>query len=189
MFKKNLKILAVFGALAMSGAAYSLTQRQSSEVNSATTASTAMTETYQIELCTDGDTCRVFVLGGKKMRVRLVGIDAPEIRKNKKSEGQPFALEAKNFLNKQIQDKKVTIKEYGNDMYGRVLGEIYFENRNINLELVSRGFAEVYRGKAPAGVDTDAYRKAQAEAQASKLGIWSADTYQSPKDFRKKHKH
>ncbi|MHC4215299.1 MAG: thermonuclease family protein, partial [Planctomycetota bacterium] len=35
----------------------------------------------------------------------------------------------------------------GTDRYGRVLGVVYFEGKNINIEMVKAGLAEVYKGK------------------------------------------
>lgn len=195
--KKHLQKLIAACLVAISGVAYSLSQNQS-ESQSAQGPSLAIesktlhpqpTTEFKIELCTDGDTCRGFAADGKKMKVRLVGIDAPETSKGKKQNGQPFALEAKNYLNESVQNKTVQVKEYGTDNYGRTLGEIYFNDRNINLELVSKGFAEVYRGRPPSGLDTNSYREGEREAQKNKAGIWSQSEYLSPKDFRRAKKH
>lgn len=191
------KIIAAF-VVAISGVAYSLSQNQTLThfaQNTTTTAPTAaaLTEplgtSFKVELCSDGDTCRGFTSDGKKMRVRLVGIDAPETSKGKKQSGQPFALEAKDYLNANVQNKTVQVKDYGTDKYGRTLGEIYFSRRNINVELVSKGFAEVYRGRPPPGLNINIYRQAERDAQKNKTGIWSQADYLSPKDFRKSKKH
>ncbi len=45
--------------------------------------------------------------------------------------------------------KTVDIKGYGLDRYGRILGVVFVDGKNVNLELVKSGLAEVYRGKPP----------------------------------------
>ena len=42
---------------------------------------------------------------------------------------------------------------YGTDRYGRTLGVVYVDGKNVNLEMVKAGLAEVYRGKPAPGFD------------------------------------
>jgi micrococcal nuclease len=138
--------------------------------------------------CNDGDTCRLRKQDGEVIKLRLVGIDAPETRGNRKKnkKRQPFAIEAKSFLNKISQNKVATLKSYGVDSFGRQLGELWVDGKNINVSLVGEGFAECYRGRPPKGYNTAACETAEKTAKAQKRGIWSLDTYESPKDFRRK---
>jgi micrococcal nuclease len=137
--------------------------------------------------CNDGDTCKLNCPSEGTVKVRLVGIDAPETRgKSKKSGRQPFALEAKEFLNKKIVGQEVLLHSYSRDLYGRTLGDLVFKGKSINMDLVENGLAECYRGKPPKEYSQSDCISAQSKAQNSKKGIWSLENYQSPKDFRKK---
>jgi endonuclease YncB( thermonuclease family) len=136
----------------------------------------------------DGDTLRAESLG-IEVTVRLVGIDAPKTSKKKNQPGQPFSQRAKIHLQKLVLDKTVEIEGYGLDRYSRFLGVVFIDGKNVNLEMVKEGLAEVYRGKPPAGFDSQPYRKAEQEARKNKHGMWSqGDKYISPKDWRKQQK-
>ena len=88
-----------------------------------------------------------------EIKVRLVGIDAPEISRKKRQPGQPYSQQAKKYLADLVLNKIVDIKGYGLDRYNRILGVIYLYPRNINLEMVKAGLAEVYRGEPPEGFE------------------------------------
>jgi micrococcal nuclease len=58
---------------------------------------------------------------------------------------------------------------------------------NINLQMVKKGMAEVYRGRHPKGLDLNIYRQAKKVARQTIKGMWRlGDTDQSPKDWRKR---
>ena len=142
---------------------------------------------YKCTRVTDGDTITV-VTGGQKFTIRLVGIDAPETSKKKHDPGQPFSQQSTKFLAGMVLNKYVDIVSYGNDRYGRTLGVVYVDGKNVNLEMVKAGLAEVYRGKPAPGFDNDPYQKAEDEARSAGKGMWSlGDKYISPKDWRKYH--
>jgi len=123
------------------------------------------------------------------MKVRLAGIDTPETSKSKRDPGQPFSQHAKKYLAGLILNKAVEIKYYGLDRYYRVLGVIFLEGKNINLEMVRAGLAEVYRGKPPKGFDSKPYLQAEAEAKETQKGMWSlGDKYVSPMEWRKMYR-
>jgi micrococcal nuclease len=121
-----------------------------------------------------------------EIKVRLVGIDAPEISRKKREPGQSFSYQAKEFLADLVLNKPVDIKGYGLDRYNHVLGVIYLFGTNINIEMVRAGLAEVYRGKPPHGLDLTPYWEAEKEAKGAKRNMWSqGDKYISPKDWRR----
>ena len=115
---------------------------------------------------TDGDTITV-TQNGFKTTIRLVGIDAPEKSRKKHEPGQPFSQTSTKYLAGMVLNKYVDIVPYGNDRYGRTLGVVYVDGKNVNLEMVKAGLAEVYRGKPAPGFDNGPYQKAEDEA-------WSA---------------
>jgi len=88
-----------------------------------------------------------------EIKVRLVGIDTPETKKGKHKLGQPFGQKAKKFLARMVLNKQVFIKGYGTGPYNRILGVVYVDRKNVNLELIKAGLAEVYQGKPPRGFD------------------------------------
>ena len=79
----------------------------------------------------DGDTITV-LLDKTHHRIRLEHIDAPE-------SGQDFGTKAKQVLGDKVFGKEVKIVWTGRDKYKRILGEVFLEDRNINLEMVREG--------------------------------------------------
>ena len=131
----------------------------------------------------DGDTIQVKGFG-LKFTIRLMGIDTPELgRKGKKR--QPYSLQAKQKLTHLLQEKTISLKQYGMGKYNRVLAEIFVNETNINLEMVRSGFAQVYRGKRSKKFDATPYFQAEKRAKLSRKGMWiqGAD-YKSPWQWR-----
>jgi len=89
-------------------------------------------ETIIIERVIDGDTV---VVNNKS--IRLLGINSPE-------RGELYYKEAKEFLEDLVLNKSLTIEITGQDQYYRDLAYLFDGNKNINLELVQKGFANVY---------------------------------------------
>jgi len=124
-----------------------------------------------------------------KIKVRLVGIDSPELKRGKHKPGQPFGQKAKKFLARLVLNKQVFIKGYGLDYHNRILAVVYVDKKNINLEMIKAGLSEAYRGKPAHGFDPSPYRTAEAQAKSQKRGMWSqGDKYISPRDWRRLHK-
>jgi endonuclease YncB( thermonuclease family) len=142
---------------------------------------------YEVFRVVDGDT---FVVkhGSVKLTIRMVGIDAPEASTSKHRAGQPFSRQSTQHLSSLILNKNVDVRSYGADRNGRTLGEVFLLNgKNVSLEMVQVGLAEVYRGRPTPGLDLEPYWKAENEARAEKRGMWVQDQYVSPLDFRKTH--
>ena len=142
-------------------------------------------EKFKVIKVYDGDT---FMAEGHniKIMVRLIGIDTPEkANKKKQKPGQPYSQKAGEYLAKMILNKMVKIKSYGIGSYNRLLAEVFVDNKNVNLELLGSGFAEVYNGKLSKNFDIAPYRKAEMKARESQKGIWSLGSkYISPKKWR-----
>jgi micrococcal nuclease len=143
---------------------------------------------YEVYRVVDGDT---FIVkhGSIKITIRLVGIDAPEASTSKHRAGQPFSRQSTQYLSSLILGKTVDVKSYGADRNGRTLGEVFLLNgKNVNIEMVQAGLAEVYRGKPAAGLDMGPYCKTEEEAKAAKRGMWQlGDQYVSPRHWRRTH--
>lgn len=122
----------------------------------------------QVVAVIDGDTIGV-MLDGKETRVRLYGIDAPE-------KSQPHGMDAKAALSGMIFGKVVRIEDHGQDRYGRKIGRIHCQDRDINLELVRDGWAWWYVDYAKRDSELSS---AEAEAREARRGLW-ADPDQIP---------
>jgi len=134
---------------------------------------------------TDGDTINV-IRNGQKEIIRLVGIDAPEKSKKKHEPGQPFSQKSTKYLAGLVLNKSVDVKSYGTDRYGRTLGVVFVDDKNVNLEMIKAGLAEVYRGPPAKGLDLDPYWKAEKEAREAGREMWSlGDKYISPREWRR----
>ena len=101
----------------------------------------------------DGDTVTVIFLIGEvpvKYKIRLKGIDTPEIRagKGKLKIEKLAAIQAKQYLSSLVLNKIVDLTIHGWDKYGgRVLGTIFFINQNINRLMIDNGYAKEYGGE------------------------------------------
>ena len=123
------------------------------------------------------------------IKVRLVGIDAPETSKKKDELGQPYSRQATKYLAGLVLNKTVDIKDYGSDRYNRILGVLYVDGNDINLEMVKAGLAEVYRGLAPHRFNLAPYWQAAKEARDAGKGMWvQGDKYVSPKTWVRTHR-
>jgi micrococcal nuclease len=149
--------------------------------------STSLAGQFEVTTIYDGDT--IMAEGHDIIiYVRLAGVDAPEIASKNHERTQPFGQESKQYLENTILNKSVEIKGYGIDQYpyNHLIGEIFLEDTNINIELIRQGLAEVWREEPPAGLLIAPYIEAQEEARAAGRGIWSlGDSYVSPRDWRK----
>lgn len=140
-------------------------------------------ESVIVDECIDGNTCIVSI-GERKINVRLVGIDPPEMA-TKKHKGQPYSIEATNHLNNMIKGKAVHLNLYKWDEYDRFFGEIEINHIDVNMEMLQSGYAEVYRGENI--IDTRFHQIAEQVARIQKINIWSNPHYMSPKEFRRIH--
>jgi endonuclease YncB( thermonuclease family) len=68
-----------------------------------------------------------------------------------------------------------------------MLGAVFLEDgKNVNIEMIKAGLAEVYRGKPASGLDMGPYWKAEQEAKAANRGMWQlGDKYVSPREWRR----
>ena len=143
---------------------------------------------FSVTRVTDGDTVKV-TGNDVNMTIRLVGIDAPETSKKKNEPGQPFSRKSTKYLASLVLNKSVEVISYGTDRYGRTLGVVFVGDKNVNLEMVKVGLAEVYRGRPADGLDLGPYWGAEAEAKKAGIGMWSlGDKYISPKEWRRIHR-
>ena len=116
----------------------------------------------------DGDTIDVTAVG----RVRLLGIDAPEIGRGFDTSA-PFGREARERLTTLILHRWVRIEQEGPalDLYNRHLGYVMTEDGTcVNTTLVREGLARVSARTPLARLQE--LQRAESEAQAFRRGMW-----------------
>lgn len=133
----------------------------------------------------DGDTITV-LWDGRRERVRLIGIDAPEL------EQRPWGQKAKRYLKDLLNASQWTVSlEFDvekTDKYGRLLSYVWTPDRRmINVQMLGEGYAMLFT--FPPNVRyVDEFRKAQDEARRKGLGIWGrGGLKETPGEWRKEH--
>lgn len=120
----------------------------------------------------DGDTITALTSQKEKIKIRLYGIDAPELK-------QPFGKASKRHLIDLISNKSLNINEKGKDKYGRTLAVLYNGDKDINVQMVIDGYAWAY------DKFSKDYVTFQQNAQLLKKGLWIDKDVVRPSDFRK----
>jgi len=124
----------------------------------------------------DGDTVRVESLDGIGLgRVRLLGIDAPELAHEEEA-ADCFAHDARRHL-RQLLCPCVLVKltadagERDRDVYGRLLRYLEVGDVDVAEAMLAQGAARRYPGPLERG---RAYDDAAAMARAAKAGLHAA---------------
>ncbi len=150
-----------------------------------THASTPRTLVAKVERVSGGDTISAFTYEGTKLRIRLLGIDAPEVPHGEKP-GQPFGEEAREFLTRLIGGRTIRVETYGPHGFDHTLAMVFLGTVNVNVEMVQQGLAEVYRG-APCKAYCRDLRVAELRAKQDRIGMWAQGaSYESPATFRRR---
>ena len=148
-----------------------------------THAATPRSLSATVERVSDGDTVVAITANQTKLRLRLLGIDAPEIAHGKKP-GQPLGEEARGYLASLLEGKRVRVEAFGADRYRRILAFVWLGDLNVNLEMLRRGLAEMYRGTKCAAYCRET-EQVEATARRERVGMWSLGAqYESPATFR-----
>lgn len=125
----------------------------------------------------DGDTIDI-LQNNQAYRIRLSGIDAPEKQ-------QPFGQRSRQNLSKMIALKNVTALGDKQDRYGRLIGTIYYNNKDINAQQITSGFAWAYRYKGKAS--TPKYVHMESAARNASIGLWSEPNPIEPWKWRREN--
>lgn len=124
----------------------------------------------------DGDTIDVDT-GSGAQRVRIIGIDTPEIGRGGKTD-ECYAREAREILDELIiyrSDVKLITDPTQSDVdrYGRLLRHVHHEGRSVALTLIEAGAG--YEHTYDAAYDgQEAHRAAQDAAERDGRGLWVA---------------
>lgn len=132
--------------------------------------------TGKVSKVIDGDTIELLTKENPynhiaKLKIRLYGIDAPELK-------QAYGKEAKEFLSALILKQEVSLIIENKDKYDRFVGTLFLKGQDINKEMVKNGYAHAYESFSKK------YLAEQANAKMFKLGLWQDERVMSPSEFR-----
>lgn len=112
----------------------------------------------------DGDTLDATPVGeARPVRIRLEGVDAPEL-------GEVFSRDAQNFLRTLVFDRRVRVEGRELDRYGRLVARVFGPGGDVSLELLRAGLA--CHAYAP---DARLARE-ESDARRRGVGFWAAET-------------
>ncbi len=132
----------------------------------------------------DGDTVTVLDAGKIQHKIRLAGIDAPELN-------QPFGRVSRQHLADQVAGRIVVIEWTKRDKYQRLVGKVLLNGRDINITQIEAGLAWHYKKYASEQNPEDRQHYAHVEelASASRLGLWQDSDPVPPWEYRKVSMH
>jgi micrococcal nuclease len=148
-----------------------------------TTAPSAVEANATVVRIVDGDTLDVTTGGDRGERVRLIGVDTPEVAHEASGDrpGNPaecFGDEAKVFTGSLLPAGTAVRLErdvVARDDYGRLLAYVYRASDGVfvNYELARHGFAQPLTIQ-PNSRFADLIVEATRRAESDELGLWSA---------------
>ena len=115
-----------------------------------------------------------------KIKYRLHGIDAPEMKQSCKMKEKNYksGLKSKEFLVSLIGNKSVKCNHKDIDRYKRIVAECFVGKTNLNRELVRNGWALAYREYSKDYIADEEF------AKENNLGMWKG-IFIHPKKWRK----
>lgn len=127
----------------------------------------------------DGDTIDVGLPDGRRAvtRIRLWGVDCPEIAHGEREEDAYFGREAMAFVQEHVVGRRVRLEldpiRSLRDRYGRLLAYVYFDDTGemLNEILVARGLA--YADRRFRHVFKDRLVKVEKKAMRERVGLWA----------------
>ena len=134
----------------------------------------------------DGDTIHARVKNGPSERLRLLGIDTPEIHDSakldrdarqsgkSKEEIQALGRLARDFTRSRLDGKDVSLEldVQTRDTYGRLLAYVWVGGTLFNMLILREGYAQILT--IPPNVRyVELFLECQREALEHKRGLWS----------------
>jgi micrococcal nuclease len=126
--------------------------------------------------------------------IRICTIDTPETAKFGKS-GQPFGLDAKEYLSGLLEHRNIQVQILTKDQYGRAVAQVrtgfWPFYKYADQKMLQAGLAEVYRGGGAVYGDKglEAYSAMETKAQGKKKGMWSqGDKRESAAEYKARTK-
>jgi micrococcal nuclease len=121
----------------------------------------------------DGDTVIARLASGRVEKVRLLGVDTPEVVDPRKPV-QCFGPVASAFTKSQLTGRRVSLEldAEQRDKYGRLLAYVILDGHRYNDELLERGYAR-FLVIPPNGAHARAMLREELAARAARRGLWS----------------
>lgn len=124
---------------------------------------------------TDGDTI-VVVQGDQEHRVRIIGINTPEIAgsgREAECYGAEATLKARTLLDGKVVILQTDPTQDTYDTHNRLLAFVAVDGRDFGSEMIAEGFAEEFTYRVPHQRQSE-YRAAEAVAKNTGLGLWGS---------------
>ncbi len=130
---------------------------------------------YHVVHVVDGDTIDV-EKDGVKVRVRLIGINAPE-SVDPRRPVQCFGIEASNEMKRILDGQSVRLEQDPSqdtyDKYHRLLAYVFLpDGTNVNEHMIAAGFAHEYTYRLPYRYQKE-FKAAEAAAREAERGLWN----------------
>lgn len=131
----------------------------------------------------DGDSFTLSTPDGRRMGVRISGIDAPE-------KGQPWADASRDHLVKLLSYGALTIEPIKTDPYGRQVARVRVRGEDIGVQQIQAGLAWYFvRYAADQRPDErERYARAEREARSAHRGLWADPKPLAPWLYRQQHR-
>jgi endonuclease YncB( thermonuclease family) len=131
----------------------------------------------------DGDTITLLDATRRQHKIRLAGIDAPEL-------SQAFGRVSRQHLADQVAGRTVVIEWTKRDKYQRLVGKVLLDARDINITQIEAGLAWHYKKYATeqSPEDRQYYARAEEQAHTNRLGLWHDSAPEPPWTYRKTKK-
>jgi endonuclease YncB( thermonuclease family) len=145
--------------------------------------------TGKVRSVADGDTLVVEDGHRQRVRVRLSGIDAPELAGHP-GRSQPYGQRARRALSQRVYRRQVRVEWHVCDDYGRVVGRVLLDGEDVGLRQVCDGYAWVYRqylDDLPAQARVR-YLRCERKAREDGVGLWAGSRPVPPWEWRHRRK-
>ncbi|STZ76447.1 thermonuclease family protein [Bergeriella denitrificans] len=129
----------------------------------------------------DGDTLQVTDQHGRKHKIRMAYIDAPELQ-------QSYGARSRDNLKAAADGAKVKVRVFDIDRYNREVAQVSKGATDLNLMQIRDGAAWHYTSYAKKQQSKTAYADyaaAQTQAQKARAGLWRGKNPQAPWDYRR----
>lgn len=123
---------------------------------------TSKREVFRVQEVIDGDIFKIRS-NNEDRRVRLIGVDTPEI-------GKCLSDEAREKLTQLVLGKDVVLEDQFSDPYGRIMANVFVNKEYVNKEMLLSGLSRMDYYENP---HREELKVAYNQVRAKKLGIFS----------------